>query len=185
MKVLKLTVLVLVLAHAVQAQVSVNVNIGTPPPWGPAGYTEVRYYYLPDVEAYYDVQSSMFIYLGNGVWVRNAYLPGRYRNYNLYDGYKVVITDYRGNEPYMYFKNHKMKYARGYRGGPQKTIGQKPGNGNFEKGRNSDNQPKRQESHGNNQPNRQVNQGNNQHEGHGNGNGESHGGGGGGKGRKK
>jgi len=57
----------LVLTIAVQAQVSVSVNIGSPPPWGPAGYTEVRYYYLPDVEAYYDVQTSMFIYYGGGV----------------------------------------------------------------------------------------------------------------------
>ena len=174
MNVLKLTTIgiLLFLSNALKSQVAVNVNIGSPPPWGPLGYSEARYYYLPDVEAYYDVQSSMFIYLGNGVWVRNAYLPGRYRNYNLYDGYKVVITDYRGNEPYMYFKNHKMKYARGYRGGPQKTIGEKPGNGNFEQKRNSDNEP-----------NRQENRGNSKHEGHGNGNGESHGGGG--KGRKK
>ena len=175
MNFLKLTIVVLLvfLANVLKSQVAVNVNMGSPPLWGPVGYSEARYYYLPDVEAYYDVQSSTFIYLGNGVWVRNADLPGRYRNYNLYDGYKVVITDYRGNEPYIYFKNHKIKYAKGYRGGPQKTIGQKPGNGNFKQKRNSDNQP-----------NRHLNQHNTQQQQHGNGNSKSHGGGGG-KGRKK
>ena len=42
----------LFLASAMQAQVSVNVHMGVPPPWGSVGFNEVRYYYLPDVEAY-------------------------------------------------------------------------------------------------------------------------------------
>src|ERR1035437_7862584 len=132
MKTLRLVIvgMVLLLASAAQAQVSVNVNIGSPPPWGPAGYTEVRYYYLPDVEAYYDIQTSMFIYLGGGVWVHNASLPAQYRNYDLYNGYKVVMTDYRGDAPYTYYKEHKTKYAKGYHGQPQKTIGERPGKGN-------------------------------------------------------
>ena len=95
MKTLKLILLVTVLfvASNVQSQVSVNVNIGSPPPWGPVGYTEVRYYYLPDVEAYYDVQTSMFIYFGEGVWIHRTYLPARYRGYDLYYGYKVVMPN--------------------------------------------------------------------------------------------
>jgi len=122
--------MILFFASAGQAQVSVNVNIGTPPPWGPVGYSQVRYYYLPDVEAYYDVQSAMFIYYGGGVWVHRAYLPSRYKNYDLYHGYKVVMKDYHGNAPYAHFKDHKMKYGKGYHGGMQKTIGEKPGKGN-------------------------------------------------------
>jgi len=122
--------LVMLIAFTTKAQVSVNVSIGSPPLWGPVGYTEVQYYYLPDVEAYYDVQTAMFIYYGSGVWIRRAYLPSRYRHYDLYGGYKVVLTDYRGNEPYIHFKNHKVKYYKGYKGGNQKTIGEKPGKGN-------------------------------------------------------
>jgi hypothetical protein len=122
-------ILLMVLAGVTQAQVSVSINIGSPPPWGPAGYASVRYYYLPDVEAYYDVQSSMFIYFGGGAWIRRAHLPSQYRYYNLYSGYKVVMPDYHGNTPYSHFKEHKMKYARGYHGKPQRTNGQKPGSG--------------------------------------------------------
>lgn len=133
MKVLKLIVagFILFLTNAANAQVSVNVNIGTPPLWGPVGYTEVRYYYLPDVEAYYDVQTSMFIYYGGGVWLHRTYLPSRYRNYDLYNGYKVVIVDYHGDNPNVYYNTHKIKYAKGYRGSPQKTIGSHPGKGNY------------------------------------------------------
>lgn len=132
MKTLKLIVIgmILFIASVVQAQVSVNINIGSQPRWGPAGYTEVRYYYLPDVEAYYDVHSSLFIYYHQGAWVQRTYLPSRYKSYDLYSGYKVVMTDHHDNAPYTHFKEYKKKYAKGYRGEPQKNIGEKPGNGN-------------------------------------------------------
>lgn len=139
MKTLKLIVvgIVLFLANNLQAQVSVNINIGSPPQWGPVGYPEVRYYYLPDVEAYYDIHTSMFIYYGGGNWIHRKNLPLRYRNYDLYNGYKVVMSDYHGNQPYIHFKDYKMKYAKGYRGHEQKSIGMKPGKGNYNSNMNT------------------------------------------------
>lgn len=127
MKTIKLIVVALILSFAVsvEAQISMNVNIGTPPQWGPTGYTDVRYYYLPDVEAYYDVPSSKFIYFNGSNWIHRRSLPRHYRNYDLYNGYKVVMTDYRGNSPYAHFKEHKSKYAKGYRGKPQKNYGER------------------------------------------------------------
>jgi hypothetical protein len=109
------------------SQVSVNVNIGSPPLWGPIGYTEVQYYYIPDVEAYYDINTSMFIYFSDGIWIHRTYLPSRYASYDLYGGYKVVLTDYHGSTPYMDFNTHKGKYGKGYKGGNQQTIGARPG----------------------------------------------------------
>ena len=145
MKALKFIVigLLLFIAIFVHAQVSVNVNI-SPPPWGPVGYSQVRYYYLPDVEAYYDVQASMYIYYGGGAWVHRAYLPSQYKNYDPYHGYKVVMTDYHGHTPYTHFKEHKMKYAKGYHGKAQRTIGEKPGKGHpdtkyYHEGNHNDN----------------------------------------------
>jgi len=103
--------MVVLFATTTRAQVHVNVSIGTPPAWAPPGNPAVRYYYLPEVESYYDVQTSRFIYLGGGTWVQRATLPPRYRSYDLYKGQKVVLTDYRGNRPYAYFKQHKVKYG--------------------------------------------------------------------------
>jgi hypothetical protein len=126
MKTLKLVaagIVLLLSTTAMQAQVSVNVNIGSPPAWGPSGYSAAEYYYLPDVQAYYDVRQSQFIYLGGGQWIRSRNLPTQYRNYNLYNGYKVVLNDYHGSSPYNNFKTHKVKYYKGYKGKPQKTIG--------------------------------------------------------------
>jgi hypothetical protein len=92
-----------------QAQVSVNVNIGRPPVWGPVVTTE-EYYYMPDIDSYYDIHQSQFIYLNNGVWIRSRALPRRYRSYNLNTGHVVVLNDYHGRNPYAQHKNHKVKY---------------------------------------------------------------------------
>ena len=133
MKTLKLLVIgmLLLFAGSVEAQISVRVNLGVPPPWGPSGYSDVRYYYLPDVEAYYDVPSSMFIYYNGVTWIHRRSLPTRYRNYDLYNGYKVPMSDYRGDSPYTNFRKHKVQYARGYRGQEQRNIGQRPERANY------------------------------------------------------
>jgi hypothetical protein len=115
MRTLKLIIagLLILFASNTQAQVSFRVNIGTPPAWGPEVEADVRYYYLPDVDAYYDLNSSMFVYCHNGNWIHRRQLPGRFRNYNLYQGHKVVVRDYRGNAPYTYCNYHKNR-AKGH-----------------------------------------------------------------------
>ena len=125
MRTLKLIAIGIILfaSSTIQAQVSVNVNIGTAPSWGPVGYSNVDYYYLPDVESYYDIRATQFIYFGGGRWIRSRQLPNQYRDYDLYNGYKVVLNDYHGSRPYNNFKNHKTKYYRGYHGREQRNIG--------------------------------------------------------------
>ena len=113
MKNLKIAIFAaLFMTFALSAQVSVNVNLGTPPVWAPAERVETQYYFLPDIDTYYDVPSARFIYLKNGAWVRTASLPYRYRNYKLRGSNVVYLTDYRGNAPYSYHKNHKNKYSK-------------------------------------------------------------------------
>ena len=150
MKTIKLIVfgMILMFAGSMQAQLSVRVNIGTPPTWGPAGYNSVRYYYLPDIESYYDVQNSMFIYYSGRSWIHSRNLPARYRNYDLYGGYKVVMNDYRGNRPYDNFRQYKVKYAKGYRGHEQRNIGER--NDNHGRGHDAV-QPNRAPERNNNQ----------------------------------
>ena len=131
MKTLKLIaagIILLVTTATTQAQVSVNVNIGTAPSWGPSGYSNIDYYYIPDIQSYYDIRQSEFIYYGNGKWIRSRNLPNQYKNYDLYNGYKVVLNDYHGRSPYVNYKTHKAKYYKGYKGKPQKTIGHRDNN---------------------------------------------------------
>ena len=98
-----------------KAQVSVNINIGSQPQWGPTGYNHVDYYYLPDVDAYYNVPSKEYIYQNNGSWVWRKTLPSRYSNYDLYSAYKVVMNT---PKPYLSHQTHIREYSKykNYRG---------------------------------------------------------------------
>ena len=90
------------------AQFSASINIGVQPEWGPSGYDYVENYYLPDVEAYYNVPSRQFVYFDRGRWIFAASLPGRCDNYDLYSGYKVVLN---GRDPWCHFNEHRIQYA--------------------------------------------------------------------------
>jgi hypothetical protein len=171
MKTIKLIVIGIILfaSSTIQAQISINLNIGSAPAWGPAGYSEAEYYYLPDVEAYYDVRATQFIYFGGGRWIRSRYLPNQYRNYDLYDGYKVVLNDYHGSRPYNNFKNHKVKYYRGYHGREQRNIGQND-NGSFYANQNDDDNYRRYD----NDDRKEYKKHDNRNNGNGHGKGKGH-----------
>ena len=82
----------LTMANRSNAQLSVSINIGSQPAWGPTGYDYVQYYYLPDINAYYNVSTAQFIYLRKGRWMFAKRLPRQYANFNIYNSYKVVVN---------------------------------------------------------------------------------------------
>ncbi|MGJ7032573.1 hypothetical protein [Niabella hirudinis] len=97
--------------QSTSAQVHINVNIGNQPQWGPHGYSyeRARYYYLPEINAYYDVRNGTYIYQNRRSWVTTRTLPLQYRNVNLYNTYKVVIND---RNPWRYNAMHQNRYNR-------------------------------------------------------------------------
>lgn len=100
-------IITLFLANISNAQIDVNINFGSQPVWGPAGYDYVEYYYLPDIEVYYNVPQKRYYYYEKGNWIYRSSLPSRYSNYNYYKSYKVVINE---REPWHNHKNYKKKY---------------------------------------------------------------------------
>ncbi len=102
--------ILIALTAPLKAQVHINfgINLSSQPIWGPTGYDEVQYYYLPDIDAYYYVPQHRFIYQVRGRWITSSYLPSRYRNYNLYEGHKVVMNGYR---PYEHDQDNREKYG--------------------------------------------------------------------------
>ena len=101
--------LLLVTANTNAQIVKVDRKYGSPT-WAPKAPTTVKYYYLPDINTYYDVPARRYIYNNNGSWVRSASLPADSRGYNLKTGQTVYLSDYNGNAPYTLFKKHKVKY---------------------------------------------------------------------------
>jgi hypothetical protein len=96
-----------------QLRVNVNLNIGNQPDWGPTGYDHVDYYYIPDMDVYYNVPQHLFIYAEGGRWIYARSLPPRYNGYNLYNSYKVVVNKPR---PYLHADVYRREYGR-YKGG--------------------------------------------------------------------
>ena len=110
-KLIYLAVLVggLFIAKPAEAQVSVNINIGSQPQWGPSGYDYARYYFIPEINVYYDVMNSRYTYYQGNRWISNRNLPRRYRNFNFYNTYKVVVND---RDPWRHHDRYRREYGQ-------------------------------------------------------------------------
>ncbi|GGH27120.1 hypothetical protein FAZ19_18715 [Sphingobacterium alkalisoli] len=92
-----------------KAQVNVSVNIGSQPLWGPVGHAYAHYYYMPEIDVYYDVIHRRYTYYQGNRWITKSKLPGRYKKFNLYRTYKVVLND---RNPWQYHRTHRNSYSR-------------------------------------------------------------------------
>jgi hypothetical protein len=91
-----------------------GVNV-VPPPWAPyyENVNMVRYYYIPDIECYYDVWNHEFVYLEDGSWMFGATLPSVYSWLDLNTAF-IVLLDYNVFEPWMHFHYYVSHYPRYY-----------------------------------------------------------------------
>ena len=100
----------LLVSTTLNAQVGLrlNFNIDRQPVWGPTGYDHVEYYYFPAIETYYNVAQHRFFYNERGRWVGRSQLPRRYRDFDFYRSYKVVVNERR---PYLNHRMYRDKYS--------------------------------------------------------------------------
>jgi len=85
------------------------------PPWAPP-YDDsrlVRYYYLPDLEVYYDVRGHAFVCRQNGNWAFMRSLPPAYAGVDLSTTF-VVVLDSRASEPWMRHPYYIAHYPPNY-----------------------------------------------------------------------
>lgn len=97
-----------------QAVVDGSENV-SPPYWAPPyeHLDRIHYYYLPDIEIYYDLWTNEFVYLDGGHWIFSAFLPPMYTSYDLRSA-PVVILDYRVHEPWNFHELYVSHYPRYY-----------------------------------------------------------------------
>ncbi|WP_139252071.1 hypothetical protein [Hymenobacter psychrotolerans] len=93
-----------------QAQAQVWVNA---PYWGPVVSPQVQYYYIPEIDGYYDLyaQSYLFYDPGFGAWVSSPVLPRAYAGYDPRFFHPVVI-EYVGRQPWGYLRDHQAYCGR-------------------------------------------------------------------------
>jgi len=99
------------------AQVSVGVGVNIRLPfWAPtyANVDRVRYYYLPDIECYFDVWNQEFVYLQDGNWMFASQLPQSYAGYDFNANPFVVVLDWNVHEPWMHFHYYVAHYPKFY-----------------------------------------------------------------------
>ncbi len=94
------------------AQAQININI-TPPSWGPPAPAAAQYYYIPDVDGYYDLRAQRYVVLRNGKWIRTSTLAG----YNP-GNFHPVVVDYVGATPWVLVREHRVKYPKAQKGLP-------------------------------------------------------------------
>ena len=112
-------------ANSLKKEVKRNINSigiwqgGGPPPWAPAHgkRAKVRYYYIPEIEVYYDLVLGEFVWWNGFTWSFSMTLPAPYATFNLYTSHRVVL-DYYGNYPWynhtfyrVKYPSHKVKYS--------------------------------------------------------------------------
>ncbi len=85
-------------------------------PTDPKTNCYVRYYYFPNLEAYFDNLELVYHYKVNGNWQKAENLPNNYGGYSLYNKVRVSITDFDGDEPYQLLKTHKKMYPYNSKG---------------------------------------------------------------------
>ncbi|RTQ53766.1 hypothetical protein EJV47_03260 [Hymenobacter gummosus] len=101
-----------------QAQVQVNVNVGAPA-WGPAVGPGVQYYYIPEIDGYYDLYTQSYVYFDPyyNAWVSTPALPAYYAGYDPRYFHPVVVQ-YVGRQPWGLIYDHRAYCnTRGWRPG--------------------------------------------------------------------
>ena len=91
-----------------QLSISLGFNVDRLPVWGPTGYDHVEYYYMPDIDVYYNVPQQRYFYSSGGRWVSGSSLPSRYRGFDMYNSYKVVVNE---RTPYRNAEKYRAQYA--------------------------------------------------------------------------
>jgi len=92
-------------APAAHAQVSVNVQVGAPV-WGPPVPAGVQYYYIPEIDGYYDLYNGVYLVFRDGYWMT---LPSVY-GYDPYAFHPVPVY-YQGPQPWQYVVQHRARYG--------------------------------------------------------------------------
>ncbi|QJX46950.1 hypothetical protein HMJ29_08390 [Hymenobacter taeanensis] len=97
----------LVYTEPAQAQVQIQVGINQPY-WGPPVPQGVQYYYIPEIDGYYDLYSQSYLFFDPvyGAWVSSPVLPRAYASYDPRFFHPVVIQ-YVGRQPWGYLRDHR------------------------------------------------------------------------------
>ncbi len=82
------------------------------PHWAPPYHQGARYYYIPDIETYFDIATGDFIFLYNGRWSYSRQLPSIYATFDLDNCFTVVLNIgvFQPWQHHHYYVSHYPRY---------------------------------------------------------------------------
>lgn len=108
-KILSTLVAILFLVHSSVAQ-NKKKQSEDHPLVDPITNCKLRYYYFPNLEAYFDTEKRIYYFKEEDDWVTAEEIPDGYRGYSLYNGVYVLILDYDDDLITQFIAIHKKKY---------------------------------------------------------------------------
>lgn len=100
---MKYVIFLLLLTFNLNAQEEVKLPID------PITNCELRYFYYPNMEMYYDSKTETYLYRVNGEIIESKDKP--VIGYSLYNGYFVQITDFDDDDIFNFLEKHKKLYT--------------------------------------------------------------------------
>ncbi len=73
-----------------------------------------RYYYYPNLQAYYDSETATYLFIVNGEWMEATTIPANYKGYAIKNGLKVALASYTGDTPFDMIEQHKTMFPADY-----------------------------------------------------------------------
>jgi hypothetical protein len=75
---------------------------------------DVRYYYFPNMQAYFDTRRALYIIKYNGVWINSETIDFTSRGYSLKNSAYELLKDYTGEEPQQFLTVHQLQYPSNF-----------------------------------------------------------------------
>jgi hypothetical protein len=72
--------------------------------------SKAKYQYYPNLRAYFNTETSEYLYQVEKVWITNKEIPTSYRGYSIYNNYRVELIGYNADKPYENISEHIKSY---------------------------------------------------------------------------
>jgi len=81
-------------------------------------YVDVRYYYYPNMQAYFDTKRALYLIKQNGVWTTSETIDFTTRGYCVRNSAYEMLKDYTGDEPQQFLAIHQLKFPSNFSSRP-------------------------------------------------------------------
>ncbi len=72
--------------------------------------SKAKFHYYPNLRAYFNTETSEYVYEVNKTWITSKEIPSGYRGYSIYNNHRVELIGYHGDKPYENISEHTQQY---------------------------------------------------------------------------